>query len=198
MKAWKEMSRSKKIWIYVFFILLLTVFLLRSTGHYMNSEDLYRAYEKGAFLSPAEEIKSFPYGDKQIMMLGSSEYGIFAATAKQKYGLWISTGSHYADKNELYPVDFFYNPHAGVIYGSTWIEGASQIYFEGRYSEVYVKDVTGTAELDEYGCFILEAAPYEHSKGAMAHTEKGRGFYVELLDEEGTVIWNSDETTHWR
>ena len=198
MKAWKEMSRLKKTCIYLILILLLTVFLLRSTGHYMNSEDLYRAYEKGAFLPPAEEIKSFPYGDRQVMMLGSGEYGIFAATAKQKYGLWTWTGDYLQTKNERYPVDFFYEPHVGVIYGSTWIEGASQIYFEGRYSEVYEKDVTGTAELDEYGCFILDAAPYEHGKGAMVHVEKGDGFYVELLDEEGTAIWKSDETTHWR
>ena len=199
MKIWNEMNRSKKTCIYILLILLLTVFLLRSSGHYLSPEDVYRAYEKGAYLPQADEIRSFPYGDDQVLMLRSSEDGVFMVMAKKEYGLWVSTGSYHEVKNERYPLDFTYNPQVGVIYGSTWIEGASQIYFEGRYSDVYEKDVTGTGAVDENGCFILETAPYEHSKGAMAQTDKGGGgFYAELLDEEGNVIWKSGNTTHWR
>ena len=199
MKVLKEMNRPKKTCLYIVLTIFLAVFLLKSSGYYWTPEAVFRACEKGEYLPAAEKIESFPYEEDRVMMLGSSEYGIFVSTAKREYGLWKNTGSYLEYADERYPIRFFYEPKVGILYGTTWVEGASQIYFEARYSEVYEKDLTGTVPLDGNNCFTAEAAPYEHPKGAMTDTEKGGGgFYVELLDEEGTVIWKTDETTHWR
>ena len=199
MKAFKELGRTKKLCVYILLIVLLITFLVKNSGYYLNPEAVYRAYEKGENLPAAEEIVCFPYGENKVMILTSTEHGIFSVTAYKNYGLWKGTGRYLEYADEQYPLDFFYEPVAGVIYGTTWIERAAQIYFEGRYSDIYEKDVTGVGSIDENRCFILEAAPYEHAKGAMSLIEKGSGsFYAELLDETGNVIWKFDETTHLR
>lgn len=199
MRTFKELSKTKKNLLYLWLaVLIITVFLVNS-GYKLDPEAVYKSYEKEEGVSPAEIINVFPYGDDCVLMVGSSKQGITTVVAQKKLGLWKGTGCNQIYANEEYPLDFFYEPQAGVIYGSTWIEGAAQIYFEGRYSDIYENDVTGTAAVDENRCFVLDAGPYEHPKDAMDNLEKGGGsFYAELLDEAGNVIWTTDGQTRLR